>query len=985
MLPSNWPDWILIPIMLGLTVVLTVIGLVLEPAAEAIAPRPEPTSQEGGFPTPLPYAAPMSSSCAECHTDETALRGSGASAEALDRLLIRPERHTDAMALHARLGCVTCHGGTGGTQDVGAAHQDLVTNPSHPTTAGAYCLPCHHDLRVEIPEHNIRTPHDRILWGIHEDEEVCSCSNCHGPVAHGEEPIRTHEFLGGYCIDCHQEQNVPAERLRCSGCHIGPHDVSDAMDCETCHVSTELWSRVELAIHPVDLTGQHAELECFQCHFKPDFRHISGFVCNDCHAKPHAFGGENCSQCHAGSEGWSQIETGEGGFDHEAVWEEYRLHQDVDCQGCHFAGYELSTECSSCHDLGGADAAEPVPTAEASPTPEPTAEPEPGADEFALLSEQITARLAEWKPVITADALYENLNDGNEENDPFILSVRSREHYELGHIPGAYNIPWREIANPENLSRLPTDRQIVVYCYTGHTGQVAATVLNVLGYDVINLKFGMMGWTDDAEVLVTDPFAGAAGYPVETEANELTETYEVPTLATGETDALAIAQARAQAFLADWKPVISAEALFENLNDGDEANDPFLLSVRSAEHYAVGHVAGAYNIPWREVAKLDNLTYLPTDKQIVDYCYTGHTGQVAATVLGLMGYDVTNLKFGMMAWTDDAEVLATEPFAAPAGYPVETDVNELPGAEAGEAGDEFVALAEHIDARLAEWKPVITADALYENLNDGNEENDPFILSVRSREHYELGHVPGAYNIPWREIASDDNLAYLPTDRQIVVYCYTGHTGQVAATVLNVLGYDVINLKFGMMGWTDDAEVLVTDPFAGPAGYPVETEANELTETYETPMLETGESDPIAIAQARAQAMLGDWKPVISVDALYENLIDGDESNDPFILSVRSREHYDIGHVGGAYNVPWREVAKLANLQSLPADRALVDYCYTGHTGQVAATVLGLLGYDVTNLKFGMMAWTDDPEVMATDLFSAPAGYPVETAPNDLG
>jgi len=28
----------------------------------------------------------------------------------------------------------------------------------------------------------------------------------------------------------------------------------------------------------------------------------------------------------------------------------------------------------------------------------------------------------------------------------------------------------------------------VAYCYTGHTGQVAATILNVLGYDGTNLK-----------------------------------------------------------------------------------------------------------------------------------------------------------------------------------------------------------------------------------------------------------------------------------------------------------------------------------------------------------------------------------------------------------------------------------------------------------------------------------------------------------------
>ncbi len=322
---------------------------------------------------------------------------------------------------------------------------------------------------------------------------------------------------------------------------------------------------------------------------------------------------------------------------------------------------------------------EPTATPEPSPTPEPTEEPteEPAAEEFAVLAEHIDARLADWGPLMSAEALYENLNDGDESNDPFILSVRSAEDYELGHVPGAYNIPWRELADPDNLSYLPTDEEIVVYCYTGHTGQVAATLLNVLGYDVTNLKFGMMGWTDDAEVMATEPFESPAGYPVEVEVNELTETYETPMLETGESDPVAIAQARAQEMLGDWSPVMSAEALYENLNDGDESNDPFILSVRSAEHYELGHVPGAYNIPWREVAQLENLEQLPTDEQIVSYCYTGHSGQVAATVLGLLGYDVTNLKFGMMAWTDDAEVMATDPFVAPAGYPFETEVNEL--------------------------------------------------------------------------------------------------------------------------------------------------------------------------------------------------------------------------------------------------------------------------------------------------------------------
>jgi rhodanese-related sulfurtransferase len=146
---------------------------------------------------------------------------------------------------------------------------------------------------------------------------------------------------------------------------------------------------------------------------------------------------------------------------------------------------------------------------------------------------------------------------------------------------------------------------------------------------------------------------------VETTANEATETYAYPTLSTGETDATEIVRVAADTALTDWGPVISAADVFDNLNDGDSSNDPLIVSVRGADDYAKGHIAGAINIPWAQIANADNLAKLPTDKQIVVYCYTGHTGQVATTVLKMLGYDAINLKFGMMGWTADDEVLAT--------------------------------------------------------------------------------------------------------------------------------------------------------------------------------------------------------------------------------------------------------------------------------------------------------------------------------------
>ena len=270
------------------------------------------------------------------------------------------------------------------------------------------------------------------------------------------------------------------------------------------------------------------------------------------------------------------------------------------------------------------------------------------------------------KPVTSADALYENMNDGDTSNDPFILSVRAPDAYAMGHIPGAINIPWKSVAEPDNLAKLPADKQIVVYCYTGHTGQIATTVLNLLGYNAINLKFGMMGWTKDDTVLATKRFGpdtDQRDYRVETEVHEATETFAFPSVSTGGGNDMEIVRLAADNWLKNAQsPIIPADTLFENMNDGDASNDYVVLSVRSAEHYGLGHVPGAMNIGWKSVAKPENMAKLPPDKPIAVYCYTGHTGMVAATVLGMMGYDTHNLKFGMMGWTANDDVLAQPRF-----------------------------------------------------------------------------------------------------------------------------------------------------------------------------------------------------------------------------------------------------------------------------------------------------------------------------------
>jgi len=218
---------------------------------------------------------------------------------------------------------------------------------------------------------------------------------------------------------------------------------------------------------------------------------------------------------------------------------------------------------------------------------------------------------------------------------------------------------------------------------------VAMTSLNLMGYDATNMKWGMMAWTKNDDVLGTARFDPAAvpDYAVETEPNEATETYDFPALDTGASGDAEVIRTAVDNYLSSGKaPTISPEALFENLNDGDESNDPVVLSVRSPEHYAIGHIPGAINIPWTQLGDPDMLAKLPADKPIVVYCYTGHTGQVATTLLNVMGYDATNLKFGMMGWSKDPDVVATTVFdpATQADYAVEGTLADAAPAEEAE-------------------------------------------------------------------------------------------------------------------------------------------------------------------------------------------------------------------------------------------------------------------------------------------------------------
>jgi rhodanese-related sulfurtransferase len=77
---------------------------------------------------------------------------------------------------------------------------------------------------------------------------------------------------------------------------------------------------------------------------------------------------------------------------------------------------------------------------------------------------------------------------------PVLLDVRTPLEYNWFHLPGAQNVP-NLLWNRAEMPPVPTSREVVVVCMTGHRSPVVAYVLRKRGYSrVYHLPWGMLGY-----------------------------------------------------------------------------------------------------------------------------------------------------------------------------------------------------------------------------------------------------------------------------------------------------------------------------------------------------------------------------------------------------------------------------------------------------------------------------------------------------------
>jgi rhodanese-related sulfurtransferase len=242
------------------------------------------------------------------------------------------------------------------------------------------------------------------------------------------------------------------------------------------------------------------------------------------------------------------------------------------------------------------------------------------------------------------------------------------------------------------------------------------------------------------------------------------------------------------------------------LNTAILTGNPYIIDIRGEEYSTIGHIEGAVQVAAKDViSHLDNTDLSAYDKVVV-VCYTGQTAAFVVSLANMAGHTTSSLGWGMSSW--NAATAGPWNSNAKNTYANLLETTANPKGEEGvlpvlETG--FDVAEDILAARIAEvndegWDAVkITASQVWDN------PENYYIVNYWPENQYNLGHIPGAIQYtPNSSMVSDAFLKTLPTDKTIVVYCYTGQGSAFLAAYLRVLGYDAKSLLFGINGMATD-------------------------------------------------------------------------------------------------------------------------------------------------------------------------------------
>ncbi|MGW8315259.1 MAG: rhodanese-like domain-containing protein [Bacteroidales bacterium] len=266
----------------------------------------------------------------------------------------------------------------------------------------------------------------------------------------------------------------------------------------------------------------------------------------------------------------------------------------------------------------------------------------------------------------------------------------------------------------------------------------------------------------------------------------------------------------------------------------------------------------------------------------------------------------------------------------------------------------LIEYLESVDSPLGKYyvnstMPAITSATDVHNLMAVNA---VYIIDIRSSTDYANGHIEGAHNVAAGDVLSHVQGINTEDYDKVVIVCYSGQTAAWATSILQLMGYDnVYSMAFGMCSWNEHFANSWNSNTSNMYATQFVSEATAKGEAGDLPELTTGKETGQEILESQVANVLSEGFAAAKVSAAE---VFGNLENYYIINYWPETDYTDPGHIPGAIQyTPKEAIALSADLKTIPADKTVVVYCYTGQTSANLTAYLRIIGYDAKSLLFG--------------------------------
>ncbi len=245
---------------------------------------------------------------------------------------------------------------------------------------------------------------------------------------------------------------------------------------------------------------------------------------------------------------------------------------------------------------------------------------------------------------------------------------------------------------------------------------------------------------------------------------------------------------------------------------------------------------------------------------------------------------------------------------------------------------------------------VLNSGEIYSKLETEN----ILLIDIRSEDQFAEAHIPGSVNVQPADLIEYMNSGIEASSFDKIIFVDNrGQMSSYATSITRLLGFDnTFFIRFGLSSWneafaTTGWDMIISNVLEGK----LEHDANEKAAPTTLPNLQTNGTTAYEIAKERAQYLLS--QPISSFTKSYQDVME--KGSEYYVVNYWPNEKYvNYGHIPGAVQyTPKKTLHPDADLLTLPTDKPVIVYCFTGmHSAHVVA-YLRMLGYDAYSIIYG--------------------------------